>query len=85
MSSEALSARAEFTRSLFAEYEAVRGLKPDDGSAPFWDMVVITAGAAPRRKSRGTRSRHGRRRVVLIFATWLISFSDLIPYAVEAD
>ena len=45
MSSAALSARAEFTRSLFAEYEAVRGLKPDDGSAPFWDMVVITAGA----------------------------------------
>ena len=45
MSSEALSARAEFTRSLFAEYEAVRGVRPGDGGAPFWDMVVITAGA----------------------------------------
>ena len=45
--SQALSARAEFTRNLFVEYEAIRGKKPDadGGGGAFWDMVVISAGA----------------------------------------
>lgn len=45
MSSQKLSSRAEFTRNLLVEYEAIRGKKPDSGGSAFWDMVVISAGA----------------------------------------
>ena len=45
-SAKALSERAGFTKSLFVEYEALRGKTPnDDGDDVFWDMVVISAGA----------------------------------------
>ncbi len=54
-----LAARAAFTRGLIDAYDKIRGRRPDDA---YWDLVVITAGAAEQRDWYEQQVEEKRRR-----------------------